>query len=242
MKKLLVLALSLSVLLCACKKDVQETTDVTEKNEPIAVTTAQTAKEVTTEPIVTEITHNYGDNVDAKYEVLTLKDEELDAILTAKSEEILKSYIPNISSIKDLGGTAEYDVKLTRIYKSDNILSAVFSGNYAIYYENSEEGGEVLYTVNIDPKTGKILETPDIVDYEKMLAAFKGGRFDMVPDFSPYNAAYGIYPYVSIEKVEDGLRLGVYVTNSGMYQQVLGYYISPADAQDFLKIQLTTEE
>ena len=99
----------------------------------------------------------------------------------------------------------------------------------------------VLYTINIDTVTGKLLETPDIVDYDKMLEAFKNGRFDVVPDFSQYNSAYGIYPYVSVEKNEDALRLGVYVTSSGMYEEVLGYYISPADASDFLKIQLTEE-
>lgn len=243
MKKLLVFASALCILLCACGKDVAETTVTTEKTEQTTMQpTEQTTNAVSEEPIVTEVTHNYGDNVDAKYEVLTLGDEELNTILNNKSEEILKSYIPNISSIRDLGGTAEYDVKLARVYKSDKILSAVFSGSYAIYYENSEEGGEVLYTVNIDPQNGKILSTPDIVDYEKMLAAFNSGKFDKVPDLSAYNPAYGIYPHIAIEETSSGLRLGVYETTSGVYQEVFGYYISLDAASDFLKIQLTTEE
>ena len=241
MKKLLLLSLVLCLVLCACGRkkpadDVQETT-AQSTEETTVVTTVET-----TEPPVTEVTLDIGDGVDVKYEVLVLDNEEIDAIISAQSSKILASYIPNISSIKEMGGSAEYDVKLASLYKSDKIISAVFKGSYAVYYENSEEGGEVLYTINIDPVTGKILDTPDIVDYNKMLDAFKNGRFDKVPDFSQYNEAYGIYPYVSLEKIEEGLRLGVYVTNSGMYQEVLGYYVSLADAQDFLKIQLTTEE
>ena len=243
MKKLLLLSLILCLVLCSCfgkpeKTTAQETT--AEPVETTALITAQTTVE-TTEPPVTEITLDVGGDVDVKYEVLVLDNEEIDAIISAQSAKILASYIPNISSIKEMGGRAEYDVKLASLYKSDKIISAVFRGSYAIYYENSEEGGDVLYTINIDPVTGKILETPDIVDYNKMLAAFNSGRFDTVPDFSQYNASYGIYPYVSIEKIEEGLRLGVYVTSSGMYQEVLGYYISPSDAHDFLKIQLIEE-
>lgn len=245
MKKLLVLLFVLCVVFCSCKKTPVETTayeTTAEPAETTVVTTELTTVAETTEPAVTEITLDVGGDVDVKYEVLTLDDEKLNDIVNAHSADILASYIPNISSIKEMGGTAEYDVKLARLYKSDAILSAVFSGTYAIYYENSEEGGDVLYTINIDPVNGKLLETPDIVDYDKMLAAFKDGRFDKVPDFSQYNAAYGIYPYVSVESVEGVLRLGVYVTSSGMYEEVLGYYISPNDAADFLKIQLTTEE
>ncbi len=242
MKKFLILLLAVCMVLFACDRDKAETTDVTDTVTTEEVTTAETTAITTEEPIVTEITHDYGENVDAKYEVLTLDDEELNAILEARSADILARYIPNISSIEELGGTAEYDVRLRGIYKSDKILSAVFSGSYAIYYEKSEEGGDVLYTVNIDPVNGRILETPDIVDYEKMVAAFESGRFDASPDFSQYNLAYGIYPDVSIEETEAGLRLGVYVTNSGMYEEVLGYYVSPESASDFLKIQLTTED
>ncbi|MBQ6893143.1 MAG: hypothetical protein IJN48_02965 [Clostridia bacterium] len=243
MKKLLLLLLALCVLLCACKKKPAETTAEQTTAEPL-VTTEQITTEpvVTTEPIVTEVTLDFGDDVDVKYEVLTLADEELNAILDARSADILARYIPNISSIKELGGTAEYDVKLANVYKNEKILSAVFSGTYAIYYENSEEGGDVLYTVNIDPVSGKILETPDIVDYEKMVKAIESGRFDKAPDLSQYNPAYGIYPYVSIETTEDGEHLCLYVTESGMYETVLGYRISLDSASDFLRIQLTSEE
>ncbi len=244
MKKLLLLLLLLCILLCSCFGKTVETTMEQTTNEP-AVTTEQTTEITTAETTalpVTEVTLDYGDDVDVKYEVLTLDDEELDAIISARSADILASYIPNISSIKEMGGSAEYDVKLVSLYKSETVVSAVFSGSYAIYYENSEEGGDVLYTINIDAATGRILETPDIVDYGKMLEAFNSGRFDKAPDLSQYNPAYGIYPYVSIEEIDTGLRLGVYVTNSGMYQEVFGYYLAPESAEDFLKIQLTTEE
>lgn len=244
MKRLVLLFLALLLLLCSCTR-----TKPAETTEPTAETTAATVILVTTEPVETTTfeevkvaTPTIGPGVDVKYEVLTLDDAELDSVLEAHSADILKRYIPNISSITENGGTAEYDVKLSSIYKSEQIISAVFSGSYAIYYENSEEGGEVLYTVNIDPATGKMLETPDIVDYEKMVEAFRNGRFDVSPDFSPYNGAYGIYPYVSIETVEGEERLGIYVTKSGMYEEVLGYYVSPESASDFLKIQITAEE
>ena len=81
-----------------------------------------------------------------------------------------------------------------------------------------------------------------IVDYEKMTAAIDSGMFDKSPDLSQYNVAYGIYPYVSVEKTDAGVRFCLYVTSSGMYQEVLGYYISPESAKDFMKIQLTAEE
>lgn len=239
MKKLLILLLALCVILCACKKGKPEETTA-ETTEKTAVTTSETIVTTaadTTVPIVTEIAPDYGDNIDVKYQVLTLDDEELDAIVKAAADAELARYIPNISSVTENGGTAEYDVKLTSIYKSEKIISAVFSGRYAIYYDNSEEGGDVLYTVNIDPVSGKILQTSDIVDYKKMVAAFESGRFDVSPDFSQYNAAYGIYPYVSIETTDAGERLGLYVTESGMYETVLGYYISLDSASDFLKIQ-----
>ncbi|MBR5012014.1 MAG: hypothetical protein IKY12_05585, partial [Clostridia bacterium] len=155
MKKLLLLSLVLCLVLCACGRkkpadDVQETT-AQSTEETTVVTTVET-----TEPPVTEVTLDIGDGVDVKYEVLVLDNEEIDAIISAQSSKILASYIPNISSIKEMGGSAEYDVKLASLYKSDKIISAVFKGSYAVYYENSEEGGEVLYTINIDPVTGKI--------------------------------------------------------------------------------------
>ncbi|MBQ8837449.1 MAG: hypothetical protein IJ002_08110 [Clostridia bacterium] len=235
MKKLLLLTLALCLVLTACKKDTPAETTAeltTATSETTAETTTETTAVENTAPVVTEIVPDYGDDVDVKYEVLTLDDEELNAILDARSASILSSYIPNISSIKELGGTAEYDVKLASIYKTDSILSAVFSGHYAIYYENSEERGDVLYTVNLDPSSGKILETSDIVNYEKMVDAFES--LADAPDFSQYNAAYGIYPYVSINENE----FFVYITQNGIYEEVLKYHISLDDAVDFLKIQL----
>lgn len=239
MKKLVWFLLVLVLALAACRREDPPVTTEPPVTvlPPITVQTTVEASE-TTEPIVTEKAPDYGEDVDVKYEVLTLGDEALNEILAARSADILSRYIPNISSISELGGTAEYDVKLARVYKSDTLLSAVFSGSYAIYYENSEESGEVLYTVNIDPVSGKLLETPDIVDYEKMVEAFRSGRFDQAPDFSQYNPAYGMYPYVAIETVEGKIRLGVYVTRSGMYEEVLGYYVSPESASDFLKIEI----
>ena len=234
MRKILLLLLAVLILLCSCRRDVPAETTA-------AVTTESTSATVLTEPAETTTvyedvkveTQEIGTDVNVKYEVLTFDDEELQAILDAESKKILSSYIPNISSVSDLGGTAEYDVKLESIYESEKLLSAVFSGSYAIYYENSEEGGEVLYTVNINKETGKILTTPDIVDYEKMVEAFDSGRFDVSPDFSQYNSAYGIYPYVYL----DENRLNFCITKSGMYEEVERYSISYNDAQDFLKIE-----
>ena len=236
MRKLLVLTLAFSLFLFSCGKDAAQTTEITTENTTITVATEPSVGAETTFEDVKVETPTIAPDVDVKYEVLELDDEELQEIIDEKAAEILASYIPNISSISEMGGTAEYNVKLSRMYKSENIISAVFSGSYAIYYENSEEGGEVLYTVNVDRKSGKLLETPDIVDYEKMVEAFANGNFDVSPDFSQYNSAYGIYPYVAIENVGEEIRLGVYVTRSGMYEEVLGYYISLDAAKDFLKI------
>ena len=240
MKKLTWISLALGVLLCACNRtDLPVATEPTVTTEPdIAVVT--TAEPPETKPVertleVKAVSPALGNGVLASYEVLTTGDTDLDALLEAEAADILARYIPNASSIADLGGTAEYSVKATSIYESEKIISAVFSGSYAIYYENSEAGGDVLYTVNIDPATNRILETPDVVEYAKMVEAFQSGRFDVKPDFSQYDPAYGIYPYVSLETVEGNTRLGVYITKGGMYEEVLGYYISLQDATDFLK-------
>ena len=239
MKKVLWILLALVLALSACRRtDPPVTTDPPETVLPPVTVPITEAPVETAEPIVTEKTPDFGGDVDVKYEVLTLEDAELNAIIEARSAEILARYIPNISSIGELGGTAEYDVKLARVYKSDTLLSAVFSGSYAVYYENSEEGGDVLYTVNVDPVSGKLLETPDIVDYEKMVNAFEQNWKDRAPDLSQYNAAYGIYPYVSIEATEAGDHLVVYVTESGMHETVEAWYVSLAAANDFLKIKI----
>ena len=249
MKKLLVLFLMLAVVLCACKKpDVTEAITTEQKlpttvlpvTEPDMTDATTAATEVTV--VVTNETPEYGNDVIVDYEIIKIGDEEIDEILKSAGENALKDCIPNISSIEKEGGSAEYNVNLMSMYKGEKIISAVFGGTYTVDYGTSISGGDVLYTVNIDSVTGKVLETPDIIDYEKMLDAYKNGRFDKVPDFSPYNAAYGIYPYVSVEEVEGSLRLGIYVTSSGMYQEVFGYYINPQDAHDFLKINLTEKE
>lgn len=241
MKKFLWILLVPFVMLTACRR-----TDPPVTTEPPAtvlppVTVLTTAEPpVSTEPpfVVETVAPEYGDEMDVHYEVLITDDEELNQLLEQAGAAEMARYIPNASSVQENGGTAEYDVVMSSIYKGEEIISAVFSGRYAIYYENSEEGGEVLYTVNIDPKTGRILTTPDIIDYEKMVEAFRSGRFDASPDFSPYNGAYGIYPYVSIEAVNGDKRLCVYVAKSGMYEEVLGYYIPLGDASDFLKMQI----
>lgn len=236
MKKFLCLTLVLALFLFSCGKDPYETTENTTENTTVTLATEPVVGPETTFEDVKVENPDIAPDVQVKYEVLELDDEQLQQIIDERAAEILARYIPNISSISEMGGTAEYNVKLSRIYKSESIISAVFSGNYAIYYENSEEGGDVLYTVNVDRKSGKLLETPDIVDYEKMVDAFKSGRFDATPDFSQYNSAYGIYPYVAIENTDGNVRLGLYVTKSGMYEEVLGYYINLDSAKDFLKI------
>lgn len=234
MKRLLIVSLALIILFCSCTRTKPaETTDAVTTDSTTATVIVETTEATTTFEDVKVETPTIAPGVDVKYEVLTLDDAELQAILDAESEAMLSKYIPNISSVTSLGGTAEYDVKLESVYKGEKILSAVFSGRYAIYYENSEEGGEVLYTVNIDTATGKILSTPDIVDYEKMVKAFGEGDFDITPDFSQYNSAYGIYPYVYL----DANRFTVCVSKSGMYEEVLRYSISYDDANDFLKIE-----
>ena len=240
MKKLIWISLALSILLCACDR-----TDPPVTTEPIGTTGSDEAVVTTAEPPETlpvgsqlstkTVSPALGNSVLASYEVLVTGDTDLDALLEAEAAKILARYIPNASSIADLGGTAEYSVKATSIYESEEIVSAVFSGSYAIYYENSEAGGDVLYTVNIDPAANRILETPDVVEYAKIVEALQNGRFDVNPDFSHYDPAYGIYPYVSMETVEGNTRLGVYITKGGMYEEVLGYYISLQDATDFLK-------
>ena len=234
MKRLLLLSLAFIILLCSCTRTTpDETTGMVTTENTTATVIVETTESTTTFEDVKVETPDVAPGVDVKYEVLTLDDEELQAILDAESEAMLAKYIPNISSVTSLGGTAEYNVKLESVYKSEKILSAVFSGSYAIYYENSEEGGEVLDTVNIDTVTGKILSTPDIVDYEKMVKAFDEGKFDRAPDFSQYNSAYGIYPYVYLDET----RFTVCISKSGMYEEVLRYSISYDDAQDFLKIE-----
>lgn len=234
-------------------KSVAETTVTSVVTIPMKENTnpdgTEESTEITTPAITPEDTFvtekanpSYGDGVDVEYDVITVGNADIDELIARAAESELKRCIPNASSINELGGTAEYDVKLSGIYRSDNIVSAVFSGRYSIYYETREDGGEVAYTVNIDPVTGKLLETSDIVDYEKMVEAFESGNFDVKPDFSQYNADYGIYPHVSLEEVDGEVKLGVYIIENDIESKVFGYYIALDSAKDFLKIQIGAEE
>ena len=146
MKRLLVLLFVCIILFCSCKRTTPvETTDaVVTDDTSVTVIVDTTAPEETIFEDIKVETPTVGPGVDVKYEVLTLDDAELQAILDAESEAMLNKYIPNISSVTSLGGTAEYDVKLESVYKNDTILSAVFSGNYAIYYENRAERSFIL--------------------------------------------------------------------------------------------------
>ena len=260
MKKIFITVLALCTVLSACgQKNAEENKSVTETTLTSVVTipmkenTDPSGTEETTEEIVpvinpedTFVTEKanpeYGDGVDVEYDVITVGNADVDELIASAAAAELKRCIPNASSIEELGGTAEYDVKLSGIYRNDVIVSAVFSGRYAIHYETREDGGEVAYTVNIDPVTGKLLETSDIVDYEKMVEAFENGNFDVKPDFSQYKPDYGIYPHVSLEEIDGELKLGLYINENDMESKVYGYYIALDSAKDFLKIQIGAEE
>lgn len=246
MKKLLLVALVICVAISACKKGDETTAAKTSDSVPTTVSPVGETEPPKTEPIVTEpiVTEPLDEEIkkenvtseidkDLEFEVVKFDDEELDAIVMEKSKEVLDGY--NFSAEKEFGAEVYYNVDVASLYRSESIVSAVFRGEYEIISEHSERYGEVVYTINIDPKTGKALETNDIVDYSKMIEAFESGRFDVKPDFT--NA-----PYVSVEETDAGVRLGVYVVSGGRYEEVYGYYIAPESAEDFLKIQLTSEE
>jgi len=239
MKKLLVLLLILCVALSACKKDVAETTDITTVPVTEPETTLQTTEVTTAETlpiIIDKVTPSVGDNITVEYDILTLADEETNALIEAASKAELARHIPDISMVSENGGSAEYSAEMASVYGDDKIISAIFTGSYAVYYERSEESGDVFYTINIDPTNGKLVYSADIIsDFGKLKDAFDGGRFlpsgGTLKDLSAYN----IYPYVSL----DAQSVNIYIEESGTYTV---YSIAKADAKDFINEKYLTIE
>ncbi len=239
MKKLLLLFLILCIALSSCKKDVAETTAATTTAEPI-VTTAETTVATTTAslPIVVDkVTPSVGDNITVEYDILTLEDEETNKLIEAASKAELARHIPDISMVSENGGTAEYFAEMASVYGNDKIISAVFTGSYAVYYERSEEFGDVFYTINIDPASGNLVDSEELIsDFGKLKAAFDGGKFSPAGGELKDLSAYKIYPYVSL----DAENVNIYIEESGTYT---AYSIALADAKDFINEKyLTIEE
>ncbi len=239
MKKLLVLFLILCVTLSACKKDVAETTHITTAPVTVPETTIQTTEATTDETlpiIVDKVKPSVGDNITVEYDILTLADEETNALIEAASKAELARHIPDISMVSENGGSAEYSAEMASVYGDDKIISAIFTGSYAVYYERSEESGDVFYTINIDPTNGKLVDSADIIsDFGMLKAAFDGGRFFPSGGALKDLSAYNIYPYVSL----DAQNVNIYIEESGTYT---AYSIAKADAKDFINEKYLTVE
>ncbi|MBQ5390013.1 MAG: hypothetical protein IIU58_03815 [Clostridia bacterium] len=248
MKKLVWISLALCVLLCACdRKDPPVTTDRVVTTDPVVTTTAvQTTEPPATEPIelsfaVKTVSPALGKGMAVKYEVLTTGDADLDALFEKAAQAEFANHIPNASSVSSNGGSADYEVTMESFYADETIISAAFVGQYSLFYEDSsgmEEGGEVLYTVLVDPVAKKLLTSADIVsDFGKLKDAFTSGKFasygvpPFADDLSQYRIEYGIYPYVSM----DADNFYLYIAESGMGEYTTMYSIPRADAADFLK-------
>ena len=87
------------------------------------------------------------------------------------------------------------------------IYSAVFSGSYAIFNEDGDrtDGQELIYTINVDLDSEKILGTADIVsDYAKLAELFRTGKFAESAAASgaldKFRPEYGIYPDVALDR------------------------------------------
>ncbi len=243
MKKFLWLCAVLCAVLCACgRKTPAVTTDVpvtTEDNTSAVTTTGAQPPELsfTTQ----NVTPSLGRGIAVSYAVLQTGDADLDALFRKAAESEFARYIPNASSIASDGGSAEYTAEMTSFYADDTVICATFSGEYALFYEDStgfEESGDVFYTVLVDPAAKKLLTTADIVgDFAALQAAFADGKFTAfgappyADDLSQYRTEYGIYPYVSL----DADYFYLFITESGMDGYTTEYSISRADADDFLK-------
>lgn len=246
MKKLLLVSFLLCILLCACtRKDPSVTTGDMTTIAPADVTT-EGVETTALQPdglsfTVRTETLSLGKGVAVQYDVLTCGDAELDELLLQLAERELARYIPNASSVSANGGSADYTVKLARLYTDDTIVSAEFSGEYSLFYEDSfgmEESGSVLYTVLVDPKSKKLLTTADVVnDFAKLKQAYADGRFapyglPYAKDLDQYQVEYGIYPYVYLD---DGL-IWLYITEyvDGIGNWGTAYSMPREEAADFL--------
>ncbi|MBE6679513.1 MAG: hypothetical protein E7598_03220 [Ruminococcaceae bacterium] len=239
MKKLLVLFLILCVTLSACRKNVVETTETSASETTVYETTVQITEATTAETLpvtVDKVTPPIGDNITVEYDILTLDDEETNLFIEAASKAELARHIPDISMVSENGGTAEYSAEMASVFGDEKIISAVFTGDYAVYYERSEESGEVFYTINIDPVSGKLVSSEDIIsDFGKLKAAFDSGKFSPNGGELKDLSAYKIYPYVSF----DAENVNIYIEESGTYT---AYSIPKADAIDFINAKYITVE
>ena len=246
MKKLLLVGFLLCILLCACtRKDAPVTTGDMTTTAPADVTT-QGAETTAVQPdglsfTVRTETPSLGKGVAVQYEVLTCGDADLDELLLQVAERELARYIPNASSVSANGGSADYTVKLVRMYVDDTIVSAEFSGEYSLFYEDSfgmEESGEFVYTVLVDPKAKKLLTTADVVsDFDKLKQAYADGKFSpygppYAKDLDQYQVEYGIYPYIYLDEEFFWLYITEYVDGVGNWGTT--YSMPRADAADFL--------
>ncbi len=250
MKKLIIASLALCLVLAACNrnKPASTTTEATTEKE-ITIPVATTTEPVTTEPVevtseapytAVKETPEYGNGVTVEYDVLKLDDEELNDLLKAEADTELARHIPNISSITEDGGTADYYSIMSNLYDGERLISAVFNGAYSVSYGTgaaSESRGTVLYTVNIDKQNGKLLDGDDIIsDFDALKTAFYDGEFSpqgaepFASDLTQYRTEYGIYPYVSID--ENNFYLYVFETGAAEFYTV--YSISLEAAKDFL--------
>lgn len=220
-----------------------------ETTDPV-VTTAETTEittvppETTAEPFidvpVERITPDEGEGIFIEYEVVLFEDEKINDRVIAEAEKKLNNY--DISDAKEFGGTAEYSVEVSSIYKGKGIISTVYTGNYGIYYERSEESGEVLYSINIDTATGRIIYGADIIsDFDKLSKAFDNGEFESNYAYtdedalSNYGPSYGRYPDVSI----DANNFYIYIRESDTSDYYITYSIPLEKAKDFLNAKYT---
>ena len=241
MKKLVWISLVLCVLLCACKKDPPVTTDTVITTDPTVMTVQPTEQPIELSFAAETVAPSLGKGVAVSYEVLTTGNADLDALFAKAAEAEFARYIPNASSVSADGGSVDYTVEMTSFYADETVICASFAGAYSRFYEDSfgsEEGGDVFYTVLVDPVANKLLTAVDIVsDFEKLKTAFNDGKFTAfgaepyADDLSQYRTEYGIYPYVSL----DADSFYLFITESGMDGYTTQYSISRADASDFLK-------
>lgn len=242
MKKFLIACLCalLATQFFACNK--RENPDVTTTASDAAASDSTTSNHPLA-PVysIETITPDFGAAVQISYAVLKTGDAALDEILLTEAKNELSKYIPNASSISKEGGEAEYTVTAASVYTDERLLSAIFTGSYAVYAAGGsaeETNGEVFYTVNIDLAERELLGGGDIFsDFSAFITAFTDGKFeggerdaDYASLIAPYRPEYGIYPYVCF----DNEYFYVNITETGVTETNTLYKIARTDAAVFL--------
>lgn len=247
MKKIFTLSLILALLLSSCGPAAGTPADTTDDGTGNAVTTAPQPMEITEITVGEETTPLGGDSVKIlRYPVAVGEGTDaLNARLKHHAEEIYTTHATGALTMRDEGETFTYEVTEVEIKRFDGeILSFLCRAAYTSPVDGTEK--QIVYTGNLDPKTGESIAPEDLItDWDAMAALLRAGKAtqtwgsaelleqmswdDLLLQIKP---AYGIYPAVCF----GGTGVEIAFEVLPLFGGTAGFAVSYADAADCIAV------